>query len=183
MRVACVLIAFSSVAVTAGCRQPAPPEPPKAASPAPEAYGSLAQVMRSIPFPNSNVIFDTQTVDPGKQKTPEDAGQKVAGATATYAGVYAGWKGVENSAAALSETANLLLIPGRLCENGKPVPTDKADFRKWAQGLADAGQAASKAAQSRSVDAMVAVSDTVSDACAACHERYRDVLPGKERCI
>ena len=30
-----------------------------------QPYGTLAQVMRGIPFPNSNIIFDTQTNDPG----------------------------------------------------------------------------------------------------------------------
>ena len=68
----------------------------------------------------------------------------------------------------------VLTIPGRMCENGRPVPLDREDFRKFAAGLADAGLAAYKAAQSKNLDAMVDVSGTVSDACAACHEVYRD---------
>jgi cytochrome c553 len=91
---------------------------------------------------------------------------------------------VENSALALAETANLIMIPGRVCSNGKPVPLDREDFKKFAQGLADAGMAAYKAAQSKSQDAMVEVSGTVADACAACHEVYRDKGPAgsPERC-
>jgi cytochrome c553 len=52
------------------------------------------------------------------------------------------------------------------------------------QGLRDAGRAALKAAQSKNLDAMVEVSGTVADACAACHEVYRDIGPagGPERC-
>ena len=38
----------------------------------PEAYGTLAQVMRGIPFPNSNIIFDTQTKDPAAPTTGID---------------------------------------------------------------------------------------------------------------
>jgi hypothetical protein len=143
-------------------------------------YSNLAQLMRGIPFPASNLIFDTQQTDPGKAK---EAGGADAGATAQFSGVYGGWQAVENAAITLSETANLIMIPGRLCENGRPVPLDKEDFRKAAQGLIDAGQAALKAAQSKNLDAMVEVSGTVADACAACHEKYRDKDDNKDRCM
>jgi hypothetical protein len=137
--------------------------------------------MRGIPFPNSNIIFDTQTTDPGAPQKPAEAG---APATQTFAGVYGGWQAVENAAIALEETANLLLIPGRMCENGRPAPVDQEDYKKWAQGLADAGAAALKAAQAKNIDQMVEVSGTVSDACAACHEKYRDTPKQPEdRCI
>jgi hypothetical protein len=129
--------------------------------------------MRGIPFPNSNIIFDTQTNDPGAAKKPA-AGGAGTPATQQYAGLYGGWEAVENAAIALQETANLILIPGRLCGNGKPVPVDQADFQKWAQGLADAGAAAYKAAQAKNMDQMVEASGTVSDACLACHEKYRE---------
>jgi hypothetical protein len=138
--------------------------------------------MRGIPFPNSNIIFDAQTEDPGAPPKPS-AATGTGKTSDTYAGVYTGWQKVEQAAVALSETANLIMIPGRLCENGKPVPLDAEDFRKAAQGLADAGNAALKAAQAKNLDAMIEVSGTVSDACAACHEIYRDKPPGKERCI
>jgi cytochrome c556 len=51
---------------------------------------------------------------------------------------------------------------------------ERDDFKKYAQGLVDAGMAAYKAAQSKNLDAMIEVTGTVSDACAACHEVYRD---------
>lgn len=157
-----------------------------AGAPAPsqelKPYSNLLQLMRGIPFPNSNIIFDTQTVDPAAPKTKVDASGP--GATARYSAVYAGWEVVEYSAVALGEVANLIMIPGRVCSNGKPVPIDQPDFKKYAQGLADAGMAAYKAAQSKNLDAMIEVSGTVSDACAACHEVYRDIGPagGPERC-
>ena len=157
--------------------------PAASASPATQPEGTLLQVMRSILFPNSNIIFDTQTKDPGAPP-PKTAAGAGAGASATFANVYTGWNVVENSAVALSEAANLIMLPGRMCDNGKPVPIDRDDFKKFAQGLRDAGRAALKAAQSKSQDAMVEVSGTVADACAACHEVYRDVGPvgGPERC-
>jgi len=197
MKSLCGLVVLAVLFV--GCGNPAPSGSPAATpapaagapaaggapGPSPQPYGSLAQVMRSIPFPNSHIIIDTQTNDPDKAAKPE-AGKPGAPGTSvssTYAGVYTGWQQVEQSAVALSETANLVMIPGRLCENGKPVPLDQEDFRKGAQGLADAGKAALKAAQSKNLDAMVDVSGTISDACLFCHEKYRDKPPGKMRCV
>jgi len=161
-----------------GCSQG---RPATQAAPAPvaEPHANLAQLMRGIPFTFSNIIFDAQSSDPGKPIASADIS---AGATAAYASVYGGWQQVENSALALAETANLLLIPGRLCENGRPVPTDKEDFRQAAEGLKAAGMAAYKAAQSKDLDAMVDVAGTVSDSCAQCHEPYRDFDDPKDRC-
>jgi hypothetical protein len=163
----------------AGCTSPAPAPAPAPAAPTAQSYASLAQVMRGIPFPNSNIIFDTQTTDPGAPKKPGEAG---AGASAQYNSVYGGWQAVENAALAISETANLIMIPGRLCENGRPVPLDRDDYKKFAAGLADAGKVAYKAAQSKNIDAMVEASGTVSDACSACHEIYREKPDNKDRC-
>lgn len=173
------LVVLGSVFVV-GCAAPSQPPAQSAApaGPTPKAYSSLAQVMQAIPFPASNLIFDTQSNDPGAAKTAGGAN-----ATAQYSGVYGGWTAVENAALALSETANLIMIPGRLCKNGRPVPLDQEAFRKAAQGLIDAGQAAYKAAQAKNLDAMVDVSGTVSDACTACHEKYRDTPDEKDRCM
>jgi hypothetical protein len=158
---------------------------PAASQPQAQVAGNLLYVMRSILFPNSNIIFDTQTNDPGAPKKdaggPPGAG---AGASAAFANIYTGWPAVESSAVALAEAANLIMLPGRVCSNGKPVPVEQEDFKKFNQGLREAGLAALKAAQSKSQDAMVEVSGTVADACAACHEVYRDIGPagGPERC-
>ena len=175
MKRVCGLLVVTTVLV-AGCNRAETPEQaeaPAPAAPQAQAYANLAQLMQAIPFPASNIIFDTQTTDPGAaaKETADPAG---AGATAQFSGVYGGWLAVENAARALQETSNLLMVPGRTCQNGKPVPNDQEDFRKWAANLADAGAAALKAAQSKNLDAMVDVSGTVSDACAMCHEKYRD---------
>jgi len=174
------LYGFMGVALlVAGCSPAPAPAPAAPPAPAAQPYASLAQVMRGIPFPNSNIIFDTQTTDPGAAKKPGEAG---AGASAQYNAVYGGWQAVENAALAISETANLITIPGRLCENGRPVPLDRDDYKKFAAGLAEAGKAAYKAAQSKNIDNMVEASGTVSDACSACHEIYREKPDNKDRC-
>lgn len=184
MRMCCVILfslGLSAIACGTGPSNDAPAEPAAPAAPAAKAHGNLLQVMRAIDFPNSNTIFDTQTKDPAAPPEKSDSGDS---ASSRFSGLYGGWEAVENSAIALAETANLLLIPGRVCSNGKPVPVDDADFRKYTQILADAGLAAYKAAQSKNQDAMVEVSGTVADACALCHEVYRDRGPAgsPERC-
>ena len=147
---------------------------------APRAHMNMLQLMRAFPFPHANVLFDTQSKDPvGPEK-------KESMVFSVYrwgdSGTYAGWEGVENSALALSEMAPLLLLP-RLCSNGLPAPVAQPDWTKAVNGLVVAGEKAHKAAQTKNLDAMLDVSETLSDACAACHEKYRDVdLSGGTRC-
>jgi hypothetical protein len=167
-----------SAAFGVSCSKPPEPAAP-AAGFTPRPHANLAQVMRGVPFTFSNIIFDAQAEDPG---APRKAAEVTAGATETFKNVYGGWQEVENSALALAEAANLLMIPGRLCENGKPVPVDEETYRKGAEGLAEAGRAAYKAAQTKSMDAMVEVSETVSVACSNCHEPYRDFDDQSRRC-
>ena len=108
-------------------RTPAPTAAASATSlPPPE--GNLAELMRAIAFPNSNIIFNVQVKDPAKEKPampiPFDYVQW--GTT-----VYYGWQSVDQAALALVETAPLFLLPGRRCENGRPVPVDRADWKQY----------------------------------------------------
>ena len=149
--------------------------PPAPAGPQPKAYGNLAQVMQAIPFPASNIIFDIQSTDPGAKKEGS-SDPNATGATAQFSGVYGGWIAVENAAVALQETANLIMLPGRTCQNGKPVPNDQADFQMWAANLASVGAEAQKFAQAKTwnEDAVLDLGGKVSEACSNCHEKYRD---------
>src|ERR1700722_3854880 len=92
--------------------------------------GNLAQVMRGILLPNSNVIFFAQSNDPAAVKPAASP----ADSTDPLSGTYGGWGAVENSSIALAEAANLITIPGRRCSNGRPVPMKNADWRKFVQG-------------------------------------------------
>jgi hypothetical protein len=172
-------MALSAMLVLAACGGT---EPPAASAPAgsAKAHMDMLQLMRAFPFPHSNVIFDTQSLDPeGPEKHTSMSFSVYRWETAD---TYAGWQGVENSALALSEMAPLLLAP-RACSNGRPAPVDRDDWKKAVDGLVAAGEAAHKAALTRNVDAMLETSETLSNACAACHDVYRDVdLEGGERC-
>ena len=121
----------------------APPQPPPALSF--PAAGNLNQVMRGILFPSSNVLFDVQTQDPSARQ--QGARADAATTTARYGDVYDPWMVVDAAAISLVEAAPLLMTPGRRCENGKPVPVDRADWQQYVQGLADAGRAAYRGAQ------------------------------------
>ena len=149
----------------------APPPARGAAAPARGAaaggrqvYANLAQIMRAIPFPNSNIIFDVQDNDPAKKK-PDPNGP--------YIGTYQGWEGVENASLALAEFATLVLQPGRMCSNGKPVPLNQPDFVKFAQALRTVGMEEYNAAKTKKVDAVNNLSDKLTDTCANCHDKYR----------
>jgi hypothetical protein len=152
---------------------------PASASAAPKVEANLLQLMRGILYPASNVIFAAQD-DLGKQPKPEDASTSPNPLTTTYGG----WQAVENAALAIAESANLVMMPGRMCSNGKPAPVGRADWIKDVQKLREAGRAAYKAAQKKDMDAIVEVSGTLSDACSACHDVYREKKSGpQDRCL
>jgi hypothetical protein len=158
---------------------------PKAAPPAPsrpaaralavKPDATLAQVMRGILFPSSNLLFDAQQADPGApRKTDPSPG---GGASSSYASVYSGWEMVEGASAALEAAADIILKPGRLCSNGKPAPVGRPDYIRFAQELRDAGQKALAAAKTKSQERVSDVTNDVADACSNCHEVYRDKGP------
>jgi mono/diheme cytochrome c family protein len=137
--------------------------------------GNMAQVMRGILFPSSNLIFNVQNQDPGEQKVGWSPGGPTAFSWVDWgAGIYSGWELVDYAAIALAESTPLLLTPGRRCENGKPVPVERADWVRYVDQLAEAGRAAYRASQSRNRDAVADVTNQIADACLQCHEAYRD---------
>ena len=139
----------------------------------PPPEGNLAELMRAIAFPNSNIIFNLQLKDPGAQPKKKPASSPFDyvewGSTE-----YSGWLAVDQAAVALTETAALLLTPGRRCQNGRAVPVDRADWKQYVAALADAGKLAHRASQARNFEAFIDISDKLNDACANCHKVYRD---------
>jgi hypothetical protein len=182
MRVRKVLFAVAvcsgaSLLVAAACTQGQAPAG-GSATPAQTAqvHGNLAQVMRGILYPASNVIFFAQSADPTAVKAEGDASISPNPLSSSYGG----WEAVSNAGIALAEAANLLIIPGRMCMNGKPAPIQNADWQMWVQGLRDAGMVAYKAGQAKTMDAVLEAADVMSTACQNCHDKYREV---PERCM
>jgi hypothetical protein len=81
---------------------------------------------------------------------------------------------VDYAAVAITESAPLMLTPGRRCENGKPVPVDRPDWIKFTQELAEAGRAAYRASQTRSQQAVSDSTTQLAESCSHCHQVYRD---------
>jgi len=166
MRVRIVVLASMFLVTAVGAQTPAPaPNPQK-------VVGTLAQVMRGVYFPNANLIFDVQSNDPGAPSGARN--ESSGGASARFANIYSGWQVVENAAIVMAESTDLLLYPGRLCQNGKPVPVGRADWATYVQGLRNAGLAALEVARTKDLERMIEVTNTVADACSNCHEPYRD---------
>jgi hypothetical protein len=144
-----------------------------------QVQSDLLQLMRGILYPASNVVFSAQIDNPADLKFIP--GKDPSMATDPLLSTFGGWRAVESASLALAESANLLSIPGRKCANGVPVPIDNPDWPKFVQELRDAGMKAYKVAQSKNVDSMVDVADTLSASCAHCHRKWRE-KPLADRC-
>ena len=166
----------------AGAQPPAPRPSPQSAAPASgKPEGSLAELMRAIMFPNSNIIFDVQTNDPGVEKKLGPAG---GGALATFANMYTGWDVVQQAAIALAEAPDLITKPGRLCSNGQPVPLGREDFPRWAQELREVARSVLQAAREKNQEKVTQLTDNLIEACLNCHVQYRnDPAGGARRCL
>jgi len=145
----------------------------------PVVSATLAQLMKGILYQNANVIFAAQ------DQNPDGVTQAKEPSTATnpLASSYGKWEAVENSALALTEAANLLIIPGRKCSNGRDVPIKNADWPKLVQGLRDAGMMSYKAAQSKDQDKILEAADAMTTACSNCHDKYREKPKLADRCM
>jgi len=75
-----------------------------------------------------------------------------------------GWHNIEDHAAIVMETANLLILPGR-------GPQDD-EWIRLSKSLAITGQLAFNAAQARDANALFDAGGDIYQACLACHEKY-----------
>jgi hypothetical protein len=149
-----------------------------AAAPARQVHANVNQLMRGVLYPASNVIFAAQGDDPATIKPDKEPSTSPNPLTSTYGG----WAAVENAGLTLAESANLLTIPGRVCENGKAAPSGNADWAQFVAGLRTAGMAAYKAARAKNQDQILDAADAVATACANCHDVYREKPSPEARC-
>ena len=153
-----------------------------AAGGAQQVHGTLVQVMRGVLFPASNVVFAAQD-DPATVKPADDPSTSPN----PLSSAYGQWAAVENAGIAISEAANLLTIPGRMCSSGRPAPIQNADWQKFVAGLRAVGMQVYKAAQAKNVDQITSAADALTTACGNCHDVYREKTPAqggpKNRCI
>jgi mono/diheme cytochrome c family protein len=157
-------IVFPTVSVLPAARAAASLPPPE---------GNLAELMRAVAFPNANIIFNLQLKDPAAKRT-----KPLASSPFDYvewgSTVYPGWLAVDQAAVALTETAALLLTPGRRCQNGRAAPVDRPEWKQYVAALVDVGKLAHAASRARNYEAFGDISEKLNDACANCHKVYRD---------
>ena len=144
--------------------------------------GNMAQLMRAIFFPNSNLIFTVQTRDPGAPAPPPAADAQSGGFSFVDwgAGIYRGWELVDNAAIALADASPLMLAPGIRCENGRLAPITDPEWIKLTEEMIAVARRVYKISQTRNQEAVSEATGDLSDACANCHRAYRDVrIPGR----
>ncbi len=142
-------------------------------TPSAPPVGNLAQVMRGILFPSSNLLFNVQLQDPGAERSAYEATDNFSWVD-WGGGIYSGWQIVDYAAIALAEAAPLMLTPGRRCENGRPVPVERADWIQYTEELVEAGRAAYRASQTRDQETVSEITNVITEACFNCHVVYRD---------
>src|ERR1700688_3960085 len=174
MRIRTAVLGIFTLVGVSQAQTPAPAKAAKsaakAAAPASRNPATLAQLMKGILYPSSNVIFAAQSDNPNDVPPAKDP----ATAVNPLASSYGKWEAVENAGLGIAEAANLLTVPGRKCSNGLPVPVANADWPKLVQGLRAAGMAGYKAAQSKNQDKILDAADVMTTACANCHDKYRE---------
>ncbi len=142
--------------------------------------GTMAQVMRGIYFPNSNIIFDVQMRDPEAPIEINEDGT----VSQSFAGIYSGWQVVENAALVLAESSALINIPGRPCENGQMAPVARYDWQKWTRQMTDVSWRIYQAALRKSQEEVSELTNDLAEACDSCHRVYRsNAQKNRMRCL
>jgi hypothetical protein len=173
-----ILCALGAANAQPPAAKAAPAPAKRAAAPSARVEATLAQVMQGILYPSSNVIFAAQSEDPDKIAPAAIP----ATATDPLTSTYGKWTAVGNGGLAIAEAANLLMLPGRKCANGRAVPLQNADWGKFVQALREAGRASYKAAQAKNQDQIVEAAGALTEACANCHDKYREKPNLSDRC-
>ena len=121
----------------------APAHPVVSATPA-RNVGSMSDLMVKIIYPTSDALFYVES------RTPKDEAE---------------WNAFEGQMLMLAESANLLMMPGRA--------RDQKQWMADARLMLDAGALAVKAARTKNVESISALSDQLLESCTTCHKHYR----------
>ena len=142
-------VVLAPAAALAQTAHPAPKAPAHAVPSAPSApaarnVGSMSDLMVKIIYPTSDALFYIES------RTPKDTAE---------------WNTFEGQMLMLAESANLLMMPGRA--------RDQKQWMADAKLMLDAGALAVKAAKTKNVESISALSDQLLESCTTCHKHYR----------
>ena len=125
----------------------------KAPAPAIVPVASMKQLMNGIVGPSANVVFNavsTTVSDKGVEEVAPHTDEE--------------WAAVGNSAAAIAEAGNMMMLEGRAI--------DRVDWIKMSQAMIDAGRQTLKAVEAKSADGVLAAGEPLNVSCDTCHQRY-----------
>jgi hypothetical protein len=115
---------------------------------------SVKQIMNAIVMPNATVIYNAVGTIMTSTKVEEIAPKNDKE-----------WAAVGDSAAAIVESGNMLLVGDRL--------VDKREWLSYTQRFIAAGKAALAAANEKKPDGVLAAGGDLNETCDACHEKYQ----------
>lgn len=177
-----MVVLMSSLVSIAACQKPAQTTAAASApTPPPPEYVPTATVkdlMLSVVDPNADVVWLAVTTV-----------QSAKGTVETRPTNDEEWTKVRHGAIALTEAANLLMVPGRhVARPGEKSETpgvelepsemealiskDLGAWRKRAHGLHEAGLAALQAIDAKDADKLFEVGEQIERACEGCHSQY-----------
>jgi hypothetical protein len=149
MRVSIVIL-LTGAALSSACSKG--PEPPPF-----KPVADTKLLMQAVVDPNADIIWEAvKTVD-----TPsgtEEIRPKTDGE----------WVAVRNSAVAVAEAGNLLMLVPRAKDGG--------EWMKRAQEMIDTGERAIKAADAKNAQQLFTVGGDIYEACSNCHREYMDAI-------
>jgi hypothetical protein len=114
-------------------------------------------LMQSVVDPNADVIWESVKTIITAEGTDEIRPRTEAD-----------WTAVRNSAVALAESGNLLMMAPRAKDGG--------EWMARAQELVDTSQSAMRAAEAKNADRLFTVGGDIYDACSHCHQQYMDAI-------
>jgi hypothetical protein len=118
-------------------------------------------LMNSLIDPNADIVWDSVrtiiTAAGTEEIRPRTEGE---------------WDAVRNSAVALAESGNLLMMV--------PRAKDGDQWMKAAQALIDTSEAAMKAIDSRNAELLFNAGGDIYNACSNCHAKYIDAIVNAE---
>lgn len=124
------------------------------AGPAPTPVASIKQIMKGIVAPSATSLFNSVSTTISfsgiEEKQPRNDEE---------------WEAVGDSAAALIESGNLMLLGSRVVDTG--------DWVTMTQALIDAGKTALQATEAKSADQLLASGEAVNTSCDNCHRKYQ----------
>jgi len=115
---------------------------------------SVKQIMNGIVNPGATAVFDsvsTSVTDQGVEETVPETD--------------ADWEALGDSAAALAEAGNLMMMEGRL--------VDRGDWITMSTAMVDAAKETLAAVSAKSADGILDAGSNLNLSCDNCHQRYR----------